>query len=140
MEMTAPSGRNPIDDNRNGLIGKSIDRVDGRLKVMGQAPYAYEVQQDTARTAYGFIVEATIAKGRVADIDASAAEGASGVLMVMTHKNAPRQGTWGPLEAKDRYARASPQLSNDQVRFYGEVVAFVVAESFEEARSAAKLV
>jgi len=140
MEMTAPSGRNPIDDNRNGLIGKPIDRVDGRLKVMGQAPYAYEVQQGTARAAYGFIVEATIAKGRVADIDASAAEGAPGVLMVLTHKNAPRQGPWGPLEAKDRYARASPQMVNDQVRFYGEVVAFVVAESFEQARAAAKLV
>ena len=140
MEMTAPSGRNPIDDNRNGLIGKPIDRVDGRLKVTGQAPYAYEVQQGTARAAYGFIVEATVAKGRVADIDASAAEGAPGVLMVLTHKNAPRQGPWGPLEAKDRYARASPQMANDQVRFYGDVVAFVVAESFEQARSAAKLV
>jgi len=140
MEMTAPSGRNPIDDNRNGLIGKPIDRVDGRLKVTGQAPYAYEVQQGTARAAYGFIVEATVAKGRVADIDASAAEGAPGVLMVLTHKNAPCQGPWGPLEAKDRYARASPQMANDQVRFYGDVVAFVVAESLEQARSAAKLV
>ncbi|MDP9898157.1 xanthine dehydrogenase family protein molybdopterin-binding subunit [Variovorax ginsengisoli] len=140
MEMTAPSGRNPIDDNRNGLIGKSIDRVDGRLKVTGQATYAYEVQQDTARTAYGFIVEATIAKGRIADIDTTSAEGAPGVLMVMTHKNAPRQGAWGPLEAPNRFARASPQLASDQVRYYGETVAFVVAESFEQARSAAKQV
>ena len=38
MEMTAPSARNPIDDNRNGFIGKPVDRVDGRLKVMGLAP------------------------------------------------------------------------------------------------------
>ena len=141
MEMTAPSARNPIDDNRNGFIGKPVDRVDGRLKVMGLAPYAYEVQQENAaRPAYGFIVDATIAKGKVADIDAIAAERAPGVLLVLTHKNAPGQGAWGPLEAKDRFARSSPQLSNDDVRYYGEAVAYVVAESFEQARSAARLV
>jgi len=142
MEMKAPAAPNPIDDNRTGLIGKPIDRVDGRLKVMGKAPYAYEVHETgrTARTAYGFIVEATIAKGTVADIDTSAAERAPGVVMVMTHRNAPPQGPWGPMDAKDRFGRASPQLSNNEVRYYGEAVAFVVAESFEQARSAPKLI
>jgi xanthine dehydrogenase YagR molybdenum-binding subunit len=140
MEMNAPSARNPIDENRGGLIGKPIARVDGRLKVTGEAPYAYEVQEAPGAPAYGFIVEATIAKGRIADIDASAAETAPGVLMVMTHRNAPKQGAWGPVDAKDRFARSSPQLANDRVRYYGEAVAFVVAESFEVARAAAKLV
>lgn len=140
MEMNAPSARNPIDENRGGLIGKPIARVDGRLKVTGKAPYAYEVQEAPGAPAYGFIVEATIAKGRIADIDASAAEKAPGVLMVMTHRNAPKQGAWGPVDAKDRFARSSPQLASDRVRYYGEAVAFVVAESFEGARAAAKLV
>jgi xanthine dehydrogenase YagR molybdenum-binding subunit len=140
MEMNAPSARNPIDENRGGLIGKPIARVDGRLKVTGKAPYAYEVQEAPGAPAYGFIVEATIAKGRIADIDASAAETAPGVLMVMTHRNAPKQGAWGPVDAKDRFARSSPQLASDRVRYYGEAVAFVVAESFEVARAAAKLV
>ncbi|MGJ7615654.1 MULTISPECIES: molybdopterin cofactor-binding domain-containing protein [unclassified Variovorax] len=140
MEMNAPSARNPIDENRGGFIGKPIDRVDGRLKVTGKAPYAYEVQEAPGPPAYGFIVEATIAKGRVADIDAAAAEAAPGVLMVMTHRNAPRQGAWGPVDAKDRFARSSPQLASDRVRYYGEAVAFVVAESFETARAAARLV
>lgn len=140
MEMNAPSARNPIDENRGGLIGKPIARVDGRLKVTGKAPYAYEVQEAPGAPAYGFIVEATIAKGRIADIDASAAEAAPGVLMVMTHRNAPKQGAWGPVDAKDRFARSSPQLASDRVRYYGEAVAFVVAESFEVARAAAKLV
>ena len=84
MEMNQPAPRNPIDENRNGLIGKPINRVDGRLKVMGLAPYAHEVKEG-ANAAYGFIVEATIAKGVVSDIDATAAERAAGVLMVMTH-------------------------------------------------------
>ena len=140
MEMNAPSARNPIDENRGGLIGKPIARVDGRLKVTVKAPYAYEVQEAPGAPAYGFIVEATIAKGRIADIDASAAEKAPGVLMVMTHRNAPKQGAWGPVDAKDRFARSSPQLASDRVRYYGEAVAFVVAESFEVARAAAKLV
>jgi xanthine dehydrogenase YagR molybdenum-binding subunit len=139
MEMTAPSARNPIDENRQGLIGKPIDRVDGRLKVTGAAPYAYEVQEG-GKPAYGFIVEASIAKGTVADIDASAAERAAGVLLVMTYKNAPKQAEWGPVDAQDRFGRASPQMGSNRVRYYGEAVAYVVAESFEQARSAARLI
>jgi xanthine dehydrogenase YagR molybdenum-binding subunit len=139
MEMKAPAPHNALDDNRQGLIGKPIDRVDGRLKVMGKAPYAHEVQEG-GPAAYGYIVEATIARGRVAEIDATAAERAPGVLLVMTHRNAPKQGAWGPIDAKDRYARASPQLGDDRVRHYGEAVAFVVAESFEQARSASRLI
>ena len=94
MDMNAPAPRNAIDDNAHGLIGQPLDRVDGRLKVTGQAAYAHEVQ-DGGPAAYGFIVEATIAKGTVADIDSAAAERAPGVLLVMPHKNAPRQGAWG---------------------------------------------
>ena len=139
MEMNAPAPRNAIDENRQGLIGQPIDRVEGRLKVMGKAPYAHEIQEGGV-AAYGYIVEATIAKGRVAEIDTAAAERAHGVLLVMTHKNAPKQGAWGPLDAKDRYARASPQLASDQVEHYGQAVAFVVAQSFEQARSAARLI
>ena len=139
MEMNAPAPRNAIDDNRQGLIGQPIDRVEGRLKVMGKAPYAHEMQEGGV-AAYGYIVEATIAKGLVAEIDTAAAERAQGVLLVMTHKNAPKQGAWGPLDAKDRYARASPQLASDQVEHYGQAVAFVVAQSFEQARSAARLI
>ena len=73
MEMNGPAARNALDDNRSGLIGKSIDRIEGRLKVMSTAPYAHEVRE-AGDPAYGFIVEATIAHGMVTDIDASAAE------------------------------------------------------------------
>ena len=139
MQMNAPAPRNALDENRQGLIGKPIDRVDGRLKVMGRAPYAHEVQEG-GRAAYGFIVEARIARGTVAEIDTTAAERASGVLLVMTHKNAPKQAAWGPLDSKDRFARASPQLGSARIEHYGQAVAFVVAQSFEQARSAARLV
>jgi hypothetical protein len=45
MDMNQPAPRNAIDENRNGLIGKPINRVEGRLKVMGKAPYAHEVKE-----------------------------------------------------------------------------------------------
>ena len=139
MDMTDPAPSNPIDENRQGLIGKPIDRVDGMLKVTGQANYAYEVREPTT-AACGYIVAATISNGIVSELDTRAAERAPGVLLVMTHKNAPAQGAWGPLDIKDRYARASPQLGSDRVEHYGQAVAFVVARSFEQARCAAHMV
>ncbi len=139
MQMNAPAPRNPIDDNRQGLIGKPIDRVEGRLKVTGQAPYAHEVQE-FGEAAYGFIVESTIAIGSIAAVDTAAAEAAPGVLLVWTHRNAPSQAAWGPVDAKDRFARSSPQLRGKRIDHYGQAVAYVVATSFEQARSAARLV
>ncbi|GBD47900.1 xanthine dehydrogenase family protein molybdopterin-binding subunit [Methylopila sp. Yamaguchi] len=120
-------------------IGQPVDRVDGRLKVTGGAPYAYEHRLERA-PAYGVIVPATIAKGRVRAIDATAAEAAPGVLLVMTHRNAPKQPAFGPPRASARFARARPYLGDDRVRHWGEPVAFVVADTFEAARAAAALV
>ena len=116
---------------------KPVDRIDGRLKVMGKATYSHEVQ-DGGPPAYGFILEASIAKGTVAEIDASAAERCTGVLLVMTHKNAPKQAPWRPMTAPDRFARSTPQLADNRIEYYGQPVAFVVAQSFEQARSAAR--
>jgi xanthine dehydrogenase YagR molybdenum-binding subunit len=56
-------------------------------------------------TAYGFIVGSAIAAGRVADIDASAAERMPGVLLIMTRRNAPKQAAYVP------YAAAKPFLA-----------------------------
>src|ERR1700676_5289198 len=129
MEMNSPVGPNALD--AQGIVGKPIDRVDGRLKVTGGARYAYEMQQDNVL--YGFVVEASIGKGTIKSIDTRAAEKAPGVALVLTHRNAPAQGTGNHREAH-------PGLTGPQVTRYGEPVAFVVAESFEEARSAAHLV
>src|ERR1700681_619579 len=130
MEMNSPVGSNALDTP--GVVGKPLDRVDGPLKVTGAAVYAYEVQQDK-NTLYGFVVEASIGKGTIKSIDTRAAEKAPGVVFVLTHRNAPEQGTGNHREAH-------PVLTGPEVTRYGEPVAFVVAESFEEARAAAYLV
>src|ERR1700688_1135359 len=128
MEMNSPVGPNALD--AEGVVGKPLDRVDGRLKVTGGARYAYEMQQNTL---YGFVVEASIGKGTIKSIDTRAAEKAPGVVLVLTHRNAPEQGSGNHREEP-------PVLTGPEVTRYGEPVAFVVAESFEEARAAAYLV
>src|SRR6266852_3362762 len=130
MEMNSPIGPNALD--AQGVVGKPLNRVDGRLKVTGGARYAYEMQQGK-NTLYGFVVEASIGKGKIKSIDTSAAEKAPGVVFVLTHRNAPAQGTGNHREAH-------PVLTGPEVARYGQPVAFVVAESFEQARAAAYLV
>jgi xanthine dehydrogenase YagR molybdenum-binding subunit len=128
MEMNSTVGPNALDVQ--GVVGKPIDRVDGRLKVTGEARYAYEMQQENAL--YGFVVEASIGKGSIRSIDTRAAEKAPGVALVLTHRNAPAQGTGNHREAH-------PVLTGPQVTGYGQPVALVVAETFEQARAAAYL-
>src|SRR5258708_8577865 len=121
MEMNSPVGRNALD--AQGIVGKPLDRVDGRLKVTGGARYAYETRQEGVL--YGFVVEAAIGKGTVRSIDTRAAEQTPGVVLVLTHRNATAQGTCNHREAH-------PVLTGPQVTRYGRPVAFVVAERVEQ--------
>jgi xanthine dehydrogenase YagR molybdenum-binding subunit len=124
--------------NEVAMIGANINRVDGAHKVTGRAVYSYE-RRDAGEPLYGFILGAAIGKGRIVRIDASEAESAPGVRLVMTHRNAPEQG---PLDetVPNRFARPWPVLSSDRVEHFGEPVAFVVASTFEQARAAAALI
>jgi len=121
------------------MIGQALNRVDGPLKVSGKATYAYEQWIDGSQPLYGFIVGATVGAGRITRIDTARAERAPGVHMVMTHHNAPAQGT-PDLSIPFEYWRAYPALSSADVHHYGEPVALVVATTFEQARAAANLV
>jgi len=119
------------------LTGQPISRVDGPLKVTGKATYAYE-HWDLGQPLYGFIVGATIGKGRIAKIDPTRAERAPGVRLVITYRNAPEQGAADP-SAPSAYSRAFPVLSGADVHHYGEPVGLVVATTYEQARSAGSL-
>src|SRR5260370_18756662 len=119
------------------MIGQPTDRVDGPLKLTGRATYAYE-HWDVGQPLYGFIVGATIGKGRITRIDTSRAERSAGVRLVMTHENAPKQGTHD--ESVGSEWRTQPTLSGADIHHYGEPVAFVVAATYEQARAAANLV
>ena len=135
MKFDQASPPNPIDQER--VVTRPFTRIEGPLKVSGQAPYAYEYGLPEAPT-YGFVLGAGIAHGRVTRIDTTQAEAAPGVLLVLTHENMPAQAksdTPVPQQTE-----ASPQLSGPEVRHYHQAVAFVVAETYEQARAAANLI
>jgi xanthine dehydrogenase YagR molybdenum-binding subunit len=127
------------DPNHSGQIGRPLSRVDGPLKVTGKATYAFEYAGQ-GKVAYGVIVPASIGQGRVVRVDVGDAQRAPGVLLVVTKDNAPPQTPWGPADLPDRFARAVPALDTDEVPYFGFPVAFVVAETFEQASAAAYMV
>jgi len=129
MDYDTPLGESLID--RETLVGTPLNRVDGNLKVSGQATYSYEYQL-AEKAAYGVLLTAACGKGKVAFIDTDAAESAPGVLIVWTYKTAPKQADPSP--------ETVPQLYSAEVMHHGEAIALVVAESFEQARAASLLI
>ena len=130
MKFTTPATTNPID--RLKVVGQPNVRIDGPLKTTGTAPYAYEQREPSAGAAYGYVVGAAIAKGRIVALDVARARAAPGVLAVITAQDA------GQLDVGGFYvARA---LAGPDIQHYHQAVALVVAETFEQARAAAQLV
>lgn len=130
MKFTTPAGTNPID--RLKVVGRPTDRIDGPLKTTGTAPYAYEQNKAIPDAAYGYVVGAGIAKGRIVAMDLSAAKRAPGVIAIVTADNAGKLG-------KGKYNTAT-LLGGPAIEHYHQAVALVVAETFEQARAAAALV
>ena len=93
----------------------------------GQARYAAEFP--LAGLAYGWVVQSTIARGRVHSIDAETVLGIPGVLAVITHENAL------PLQVVDDGELLV--LQDRQVHYRGQIVALVVATALEQARAGA---
>ncbi|MEV8533689.1 xanthine dehydrogenase family protein molybdopterin-binding subunit [Streptomyces sp. NPDC051211] len=111
-------------------LGAPATRREGRDKVTGTARYAAE--HDLPGRAYAWPVPATVARGRVTDVDTAAALALPGVLAVLTPDNAPRLGT-----ADDPTLRV---LQGTEVPHRGWYVALAVAETLEAARAAAAAV
>ncbi len=130
MKFDAPTGNNPID--RMTVIGKPTDRIDGKYKTTGTAPYAYEHNDAAPNAAYGYVVGAAIAKGRIASIDLAAAKAAPGVLAIVTADTA------GKLD-KGNFNTAK-LLGGPEIDHYHQAIAVVVADTFEQARAAANLI
>ena len=129
MKFDTPATTNPIDQLK--VVGKPTDRIDGPLKTTGAAPYAYERHDVVPNQAYGYVVGAAIAKGRISSLDDSAARAAPGVLAVVTARNA------GKL-TKGNFNTAR-LLGGPDIEHYHQAIALVVAETFEQARAAAQL-
>ncbi len=124
----------------NNTIGKPISRVDGVDKVTGKAKYAAEFS--VPDLAHGVVVSSAIAKGKIKKIDTGDALSLAGVLQIFTYENRPKLA-WFDISYKDQDAPpGSPfrPLHNATIKYSGQPIALVVAETFELARYAASLV
>ena len=122
------------------FIGRSQPRVEGRLKVTGQARYVAEhgteLYPDLRHAA---VLGAAIASGRIMSIDTNAARSMPGVELVLTHADAPRL-TPVPIFPLGPAGEGHPPLQDDQVAYGGQAVALVVARTAEAAQAAADLI
>jgi xanthine dehydrogenase YagR molybdenum-binding subunit len=121
-------------------IGTATSRIDGIAKVTGAAKYAADF--NTPGLLYGWVVGSTIAKGRITRIDRSAAMRVKGVVEVLAHDNRPPMADKDEAYHDDVAPEGSPfrPLYDDKVKFNGQPIALVVAETSEAARYAASLV
>jgi xanthine dehydrogenase YagR molybdenum-binding subunit len=118
-------------------MGKPEPRLDGRLKVTGEARYGSDFA--VSNPAYAFLVTSPIAKGRIESMDLRAAKAVPGVLEIFNYENTG--------ELKDiKYAKSgggptsSIQGFGPPIQYGGQIVALVVADTFEAAREAAHMV
>ncbi|MDX2205912.1 MAG: aldehyde oxidoreductase molybdenum-binding subunit PaoC [Hyphomicrobiaceae bacterium] len=130
MKFDRAAGINPID--QLSVVGQPVARIEGHLKATGRATYAYEWHDPVPDAAYGEIVGAGIAKGRIETVDTDAAARMPGVRTVVTAQNS------GPLSKGEH--NTAILLGGPEVQHYHQAVALVVADTFEQARDAARAV
>ena len=111
-------------------IGKPVSRVDAYDKVTGAAVFGADIRQQGEL--YGAVYRSPYPHARILSIDTSAAKKAPGVRAVVTGKDRPI--LYGVPIADE------PFLAFDKVRYYGEAVAAVAADTLEQAEEAVKLI
>ena len=125
--------------NADPMVGRAVPRRDGPAKVSGAAAFTAEVPVEG--TAHAKLVCSTVAAGEITGIDLTEARSAPGVVAIMTHHNAPAMRI-APLLITLRGASftRAPVMQDARIRWNGQPVAIVVAETPEQADHAASLV
>ncbi len=113
---------------------RGLRRPDGPAKLTGAAVYTADSEMDGA--AHAVLVPAAVPSGRIAHIDTAMATAAPGVLAVLTHADMPRLN----LMATPPLGQSALPLQGDRVRYEGQPVAMVVADTAERAHHAAGLI
>lgn len=119
------------------VIGQALPRIDGPKKVSGVARYTSD--HPFPGQVYGVPVTATIGKGRIQSLDPSAALALPGVIEVYHQGNfAGKVFRKSPKKGKTDETR--PPFSDDVISYYGQYVALVIAQTFEQATAGAAAV
>jgi len=116
-------------------MGQPVPRYDGVAKVTGRAQYAADVP--LAHPAYAYLVTSSIAKGRIDGFDLAEAKNMRGVIDVFTHENADKLREVKFFSNGGYASTTIVPLNSPDVAHEGEIVAVVVADTFEAARDAA---
>lgn len=121
------------------IIGADVTRIDAGLKVTGGARYGVEYALENM--AWGVGVPSTVGAGKIVSINSAEAEKMPGVLAVLHHGNAQKlYRPAGSFEENSRPGESRPPFEDDQVYYWGQFVALVVADTFERALDAAQYV
>ncbi len=120
------------DESKLCLIGSAFPRVDAIDKVTGRAKYAADYNQPGQL--YGAVKYAEYPHAKIIRIDTTAAKSLAGVRAVLTHVDIPGEKGFGAIEQHQMV------LCSDKVRFIGDAIAIVAAESPEMAERAVDLI
>jgi len=127
---------NYMDPNSKQIIGGSISRIDGPKKVSGGAMYTSDHHFEGML--YAVPVSSTIAAGTVTKLDLSRAEKMPGVRAILHADNMPK--LFRVSDPNLHIDEKRPPLADKEVRYYGQYVAAVIADTFEQATAAADAV
>ena len=128
------------------MIGKPIRREEDLRLLQGRGRYLDDVS--ALDLAHAQVVRSAMAHADIVSVDTAAAKAAPGVLAVLTGEDLADRGlgTIGVLNPCDKmdgspgFVRTRPLLAQGRVRYVGEAIAFVVAETPNQAKDAAELV
>ena len=124
-----------------GFFPEELDRVDAKAKVTGTAQFSYEY--NLPNLVYGVIVASTITRGTIKALDTKSAEKSPGVIAVISHINVLDLKSYQPQADANQQPpirRGFKVFENNMVRFNGQPIAIVVADTLERATYAASLV
>jgi xanthine dehydrogenase YagR molybdenum-binding subunit len=120
-------------------IGQPLRRVDGRLKVTGQARYAAE--HAVAGCVHGVLVTSSVATGRITHLDIKEAAQVPGVLAIVSHLNSPKVPGYENPQPDERVEGQQYRVFfDDKIYYNNQPVALVIAATLEQAQYAASLV
>ncbi|MBY0382991.1 MAG: xanthine dehydrogenase family protein molybdopterin-binding subunit [Xanthobacteraceae bacterium] len=127
---------NYMDPNSKQIIGGSISRIDGPKKVSGAAMYTSDHHFEGML--YAVPVSSTVAAGTITKLDLSRAEKMPGVRAILHADNMPK--LFRVSDPNLHIDEKRPPLADKEVRYYGQYVAAVIADTFEQATAAADAV
>ena len=125
-------------------IGQPVKRKEDSTLLRGQGRYTDDI--NLPNQVYAYILRSTVAHGRIKSIDTAAAKAMKGLLAIYTGEDLKPYGTIQsalPFKSRDGSDMKKPgrsSLATDKVRFVGDPIACVVAESIAQAKDASEAI